>query len=112
MTTLDLLTKLKAAHGGASDYRVAQILGIRSQTVYQWKSGKQGMSDEVGIRAAKLLGLDEKKVLLDLHIERNKENATSPVWKAIRDKLEMSVVPMVVGLAGYSGGVIFGGLPI
>lgn len=111
MTTLDLLTAYKAHHGGISDYKAAQLLEIRSQTVYAWKSGGT-MSDEIGIRIAREVGLDEKKVILDLHIERNKENATSPVWKAIRDKLEMAVMPVVVGLVGYSGGAIFGGLPI
>ncbi len=108
MNTLDLLTAYKSHHGGISDYKAAQLLEIRSQTVYAWKSGGT-MSDEVGIRIAREVGLDEKKVLLDLHIERDAGNVAFPVWKAIRDKLDMAVAPVVVGLVGYAGGAFFGG---
>lgn len=111
MNTLDLLTALKAAHGAASDYRIAKILGIKQQTISNWKSGRSTMSDEVGIRAAELLGLDPDLVLVDLHIEREQGNVASPVWQSIRDRLEMAVAPAVVGLVGYAGGAFFG-LPL
>ncbi|WP_163557140.1 helix-turn-helix domain-containing protein [Halomonas sp. NO4] len=111
MNTLELLTRLKAAHGGASDYRIAQILGVKHQTVYRWKNGQGTMSDETGIRVAEELGIDPKTVVVDLHIEREAGNVASPVWKAIRRQLEMAATPVVVGVAGYGGGVLFG-LPL
>ncbi|NIC03985.1 helix-turn-helix domain-containing protein [Billgrantia bachuensis] len=109
MNTIELLTKLRAHYGGASDYRVAKELGIQPQTVYHWKSGRSGMSDDVGIRAAEILGLDPDLVLLDLHIEREEGNVTSPIWRSIRNRLEVAAMPVVVGFAGYWGGVLFGG---
>lgn len=109
MNTIELLTLLKAHYDGASDYAIAKKLGIQPQTVYHWKAGRYFMSDEIGIRAAELLGLDPDIVLLDLHIERESGNVTSPVWKSIRDRLEMAAAPAVVGLLGYAGGVVFGG---
>lgn len=108
MTTLELLTALKAANGGASDYRIAQILGVSKQNVSAWKNGKATMSDPVAIHAAELLGLDPVTVLLDLHIEREREDATSRVWEAMRDRLQTAAMPAVVGLVGYGGGVLFG----
>lgn len=108
MTTIELLNSLQAAYDGASPYRIAKILGVRSQTVYQWTNGHGTMSDETGIKAAELLGLDAGKVLLHLHIERGKGNATSPVWKDLARRLEMAAMPVVVGFVGYAIGA---GLP-
>ena len=104
MNTIELLTALKAANDGASDYAIAKKLGIQPQTVYHWKAGRYMMSDEVGIKAAELLGLDPAKVLIDLHIEREKGNATSHVWRDIGRRLEMASMPVVVGLVGYGLG--------
>lgn len=109
MNTIELLTRLKAHYDGASSYAIAKKLDVKPQTVYHWESKRGTMSNEVGIRAAQLLGLDPAKVLLDLEIERNKGNATSLVWRSMRDRLEMAAAPAVVGLLGYAGGVIFGG---
>ena len=104
MTTLDLLTQLKAANHGASDYALAKKLGITAQTIYHWRSGRSMMSDEVGIKAAELLGIDAGKVLVSLHIEREKGNVTSHVWRDIGRRLEMAAMPVVVGLVGYGLG--------
>jgi len=107
MNTLELLTRYKAHHGGITDYRAAKLLGIRSQTIYNWKTGIT-MSDETGIRIAEELGIDPGKVVISLHIEREKGNATSSVWRDIGRRLEMAAAPAVVGLLGYAGGVVFG----
>lgn len=101
MDTKQLLDRLKAANGGASEYRVAQLLGVRSQTVYKWKNGQGFMSDEVGIRAAELLGLDPVNVVVDLHIEREEGNPTFSVWKALGKRLEMAAMPAVAAFVGY-----------
>lgn len=69
------------------------------------------MSDEVAVLMATELGLDPGKVLIDLYIERESGKLTSPVWRAIRARLETAVMPAVVGFAGYAGGVLFD-LPI
>lgn len=104
MNTIELLTALKAANDGASDYAIAKKLGIQPQTIYHWRAGRFGMSDEIGLRTAQELGLDPAKVLIDLHIEREKGNATSHVWRDIGRRLEMAAMPVVVGLVGYGLG--------
>ena len=111
MNTQMLLTELEAAHDGASGYRIAQLLGVKPQTVYRWKHGQAFMSDEAGIRAAELLGIDPVSVMIDLHLERDKGNATFPVWQAMRDRLKVACIPAMVGLAGYCGGA-FVGVPL
>lgn len=103
MNTLELLTRYKAHHGDITDYRAAKLLGVKHQTVYTWKSGGS-MSDETGIKVAKELGLDPAKVVIDLHIEREKGDATSQVWRDIGKRLQMAATPMVVGLVGYWAG--------
>lgn len=101
MTTMELIERLKAAHGGASDYRIAQILAVKPQTVSNWKKGRSTMGDEVGIRAAEALGLDPVKVIVDLHIEREEGNPTFSVWKALGRRLEMAAMPAVAAFMGY-----------
>lgn len=111
MFTQELLTDLKKAHGNATEYRIAQLLGVRSQTVYKWKHGKGTMSDEVGLRAAKLLGRDPAKILLDLHIERETSEEAASIWQTIRDRLHVAALPAVVAVVGYSAGT-FSGAPL
>lgn len=101
MTTMELIERLKAAHGGASDYRIAQILAVKPQTVSNWKKGRSTMGDEVGMRAAELLELDPVKVVVDLHIEREEGNPTFSVWKALGKCLEMAALPAVAAFVGY-----------
>ncbi|MCK0745029.1 hypothetical protein [Chromohalobacter nigrandesensis] len=101
MTTMELLERLKTANDGASDYRIAQILAVKPQTVSHWKNGRGTMGDEVGIRAAEALGLDPVKVIVDLHIEREEGNPTFSVWKALGKRLEMAALPAVAGFVGY-----------
>jgi len=103
MTTLDLLTRFKAHHGGITDYRAAKMLDIKHQTISAWKRGG-AMSDETGVKVAESIGLDPVKVLIDLHLERDKGNATFQVWKAMAKRLEMAAMPVVVGLVGYGAG--------
>lgn len=108
MATKRLLTELKAANGGASDYRVAKLLGVSKQNVSAWQNGRAYMSDSVGIRAAMLLGLDPDMVLIELHIEREKGHDTSPIWKSIKERLGKAAMPVVVGFAGYGLAVLEG----
>lgn len=106
MNTLELLTRFKAHHGGITDYRAAKLLGIKSQTVSAWKAGGT-MSDKTALKVAKALDLDAGEVLIDLHIERSKGDATSHVWRDIGRRLEVAVMPVVVGLLGYAGVLLF-----
>ncbi|MFO7648152.1 hypothetical protein, partial [Halomonas campaniensis] len=87
------------------DYRAAKLLGISTQSVYQWKRGTT-MSDEVGILVATELGLDPAKVLVDLQIERGVGELACPVWRQIRERLGMALAPAVVGFMGYAAGAL------
>lgn len=106
MTTIELLTRYKAHHGGITNYRAAKMLGIRPQTISAWKMGGY-MSDETAIRMAESIGLDPVKVLIDLNLEKNQGNAAYHTWKALSDRLNMAAMPMVVGFVGYWLGVIY-----
>ncbi len=67
-----------------SDYHVAQVLKVSSAAVSWWRTGRTGMSDEMGLRVAALLGVDERYLLACLNVERNKRNAAvRNAWQRI-----------------------------
>jgi len=63
ITTIELLEALKADKDLSSDYGVAKYLGISHQAVGRWRKGG-AMSEELCLKVAKELNLDEDLVLL------------------------------------------------
>lgn len=63
ITTIELLEALKEEKNLPSDYAVAKYLGISQQAVSKWRNGRT-MSEEVCIKVAHELNLDEDLVLL------------------------------------------------
>ena len=105
MDSKTLLTWYKAAQDGASDYRVAQLLGFKKQTVSAWKRGTAGMSDEAGIKVAQALQLDPHLVLVALQLERSRSPAASRAWALLYRRLEQATAPAVAGFAGLVVGL-------
>lgn len=70
--TIELLDLLKAAQGGASDYRAAQLLGVKQQTMSQYRNGRCPLSPEKVLLACELADLDAVDWLLRLYRERAK----------------------------------------
>lgn len=67
-----LLDAVKASNGGLSDYKLAQILGVKQPTMSQYRNNKCPLSADKVILCCKLAGLDVDKWLLSLYIERAK----------------------------------------
>jgi len=79
-----LLTRLKAAHGGASDYRIAQILEISSQSVGKVTNGHNGFSDVTLNKIAQELGENPMLVIADYHITTQDFPGMNNVWEHMK----------------------------
>ncbi len=98
-TTLKHLTALKRKHGGASDYRVAIILGISHQTISAWRNGRTQMNIETTTKVANELGLDPATVWAKVQLDGARTPASRQVWQAILNKLKNGETLVTIGLA-------------
>lgn len=102
--TIEILNALSTALGDASDYEVAQHLGVTRATVSKWRTGTGTMGDETALRAASFIEQETPEALL---AEMAGERADSPrareAYRRIAAKLRgAAVVIMAVG-AGITG---------
>lgn len=86
--TVTYLEQLQAAHGGASDYRAAKILGITHQTVSKWRNRGTQMKDETALKVAQLLGLPPIRIIASIHAEQAKTEAERIFWQQLSNQGE------------------------
>lgn len=70
--SIELLDALKASQGGVSDYKAAQLIGVKQPTMSQYRNGKCPLSAEKVLLICDLADLDAKEWLLKLYRERAK----------------------------------------
>ena len=79
---MHLLDELKRANSLETDYQVAQLMGVHTSHVSQWRRRKP-MGDESALRAAELAGLDPGYVLASIAAERARLPAVGKVWRGL-----------------------------
>ena len=79
-TTIHLLDRLATHLGHASDYRIARELGVSRASVSKWRVGKTGMSDDMAVRVAEVVGEDPAYVLALIHGEATENAAVRRVY--------------------------------
>lgn len=84
-----LLTELKAAHGGVTDYRASKILGVTTQTISKVKCNKSQFSDETAIKIAHKLGSSPVEVVARLHLDRETSPLKRELWQQILDNYKI-----------------------
>jgi len=84
ITTIDILEKIRELNRW-SDYRAAKELGISPNTVSSWRRRGSVMNDEIGVKAAEILGLEEKFILMCLQAERT---VGSPVFQYLQEVVD------------------------
>lgn len=100
-TTVELLDMvrdlLKQSGKPDSDYQVHKALGVSTQTVSNWRTGRRGMEDDTGLAVAKLLGIPQEYVMACLYVERAKSDATRTFWRdlALRSARAVALVAAV-----------------
>ncbi len=87
LTTCDLVERLKSVTDTGSAYAVAKLLGTTQSSLTNYMSGTRTMSDEVGLKAAKILKIEPDYVLACLSAERAKGTPTGRQWAHLAQRL-------------------------
>ncbi|NIB44714.1 helix-turn-helix transcriptional regulator [Pseudomaricurvus alkylphenolicus] len=69
ITTVKIVDTLRELNNW-TDYRVAKELGISTSTINGWRARGSVMNNEIGRKAAQLLGVEEKFIEYCLETER------------------------------------------
>ena len=101
------IDKLKDAHGWESDYRVAKELGVRPQTVSNYRTRDSTLDDQMAMKVAQLLGLNPALVMADQAAERTKDEGVRSAWTSIlKILLPKEKAPVLAGaVIGGEGGI-------
>jgi transcriptional regulator with XRE-family HTH domain len=68
--TLGLMDAAKTAAGIASDYRLAQVLGVTRATVSTWRSGRHFPGYSMAYALADMAGVDRGAALVGIGVDR------------------------------------------
>lgn len=80
-TTTDLIDAVKEAKGIPSDYALAKRLGVKPQTISNYRHGRSQMSDETAVAMAAMIGRAPAPILAQLAAERAKSPEVAKVWR-------------------------------
>lgn len=94
LTTIELLDllQIEAQKRGKnpSDYAVAQLLNLNKSTVGHWRTGRQGMGDEIAVKASRILGLPPMYVIACLLAERHRDKPLERIYTEMAKALSPS----------------------
>ena len=85
--SIELLDALKAFNGGCSDYKAAQLIGVRQQTMSQYRSERCPLSAEKVLLICEMIGFDAVDWLLRYHRERAKCDKEKAVFDSVLARL-------------------------
>ena len=103
LTTLDLLAAAKSAQGIPSNYRLARVLGVSDQTVFNWSKGHKVPDDATGLRLADMAGLDRGAVLAALHAARASDAAIADAWASAARRLLNTAAALALAILSAAG---------
>jgi transcriptional regulator with XRE-family HTH domain len=98
-TTKDYLNAVKAKTGAVSDYALAQKLGTSKQLISLYMQKHKPMGDEIALKVAEILEIDESEVLISAHIERTQSETVKNAYKSIFERLGGIAASVVVSSA-------------
>ena len=86
-TTTDLVDAVKEAKSIASDYELAKRLGLKPQTISNYRHGRSQMSEETAVAIAAMIGRPAAPILVQLAAERAKTPEVARIWKDVAKAL-------------------------
>jgi len=97
MKTVEYLDAVKARLELPSDYQLAKVLGVTTQSITQYRSGRSALGIETAMKAGEILRVDGHKIYADGQIERAKNSAQSDFWREISEKFSASFKALLPG---------------
>src|SRR6266700_741173 len=102
-STVQFLDAVRVRHGLTSDYQLAKFLRARQQTISRYRNGQSMMDEEMCLKIAAALSLDDPgEVLVAIAHEREKRPEVKRAWERVAKRLAASTAAVLValGLAG------------
>ncbi len=78
--TTELLNEARTIKGLDSDYALAKLLNVRTQTISSYRTGRTQMNDVMALRIARALGRAPAPLFAQLAAERAKDPEVAKVW--------------------------------
>lgn len=102
--TIETLNRISQMLGGASDYEVAQHLGVTRATVSKWRTGQGSMSDETALIAASFADqTTPEALLLEMAAERTTSEKAAETYRRIARRLRAAAAVVTLGIASFLG---------
>jgi predicted transcriptional regulator len=86
-TSKDFLIAVKAKTGATSDYALAKLLDTSTTVISNYMTKNRPMSDDIGLKVASILEIDQGIVLAALQVERSKNETEKKAWTALFERL-------------------------
>lgn len=86
--TSELLAIARARNGDCTDYRLAQLLGIRPSAVAHYTHGRSLPANPIAARLAELCGLDPAAVVCWVNLERAQSDDDRQTWNLILSRVQ------------------------
>ncbi len=83
----DLVDAVKEAKAIKSDYAVAKQLGLKPQTISNYRKGRTQMSEETAVAVAEMIGRPAAPILVQLATERARTPEVAKVWREVAKTL-------------------------
>lgn len=102
MNTKEYLERVRAHHGGCSDYRLAKLLQVDAMAVSRYMRGRE-MDDDVALRAADLAGIPRVEVVANVRRARaaaEGQGELADFWSSVATMILPKVKPAALRMAG------------
>ncbi|WP_288254057.1 helix-turn-helix domain-containing protein [uncultured Hydrogenophaga sp.] len=93
MKAHEWIDRLKEARGLDSDYKAAKALGVKPQTVSNYRARGSTLDDEMAMRVASALGAPPEAVILDQTMERTKNDEARSALAGLLKRLGWAPAP-------------------
>ena len=99
MKTCELLDAVKLRYKLPSDYALAKFLGIRQQTISGYRHHDMQMDDEIALRVADKLGIEDGAVLAWMHAERTKCPRAAKAFRELARQCAGAFASIILGVS-------------
>jgi len=87
LSTVQLLDIARQRHGGVSDYRIAKLLGVSTQNISNYRTGRNTPVNPVAKRLGELAGVDPLEAVAAVNLERASSPEEREIWETMLARL-------------------------
>jgi predicted transcriptional regulator len=86
----------------ASDYSLANALGVSRAAVSKWRSGRNHMADTAAMKLAEILGEPTDTILALVAADRTSDPAAKKQWTNMAKKLRATAAASTIAALGFT----------